>query len=57
MTTEATFKMFSVTGKEVMQTKISLTGSAKVSLPSLSSGVYIIQLSTETGIINKKISL
>ena len=57
LTAEASFKMFSVTGKEVMQTKISLNGSAKVSLPSLSSGVYIIQLSTETGIINKKIIL
>jgi hypothetical protein len=57
LTTEATFKMFSVTGKEVMQTKISLNGSAKVTLPSLAKGVYIVQLITEAGTINKKIIL
>ena len=57
MTDEATFKMFSVTGKEVMQTKISLNGSAKVTLPSLAKGVYIVQLTTEAGKVNKKIIL
>jgi hypothetical protein len=57
LTTEATFKMFSVTGKEVMQTKISLNGSAKVTLPSLAKGVYIVQLTTEAGKVNKKIIL
>ena len=57
LTDEATFKMFSVTGKEVMQTKISLNASARVSLPSLAKGVYIVQLTTEAGTINKKIIL
>ena len=57
LTDEATFKMFSVTGKEVMQTKINLNGSAKVTLPSLAKGVYIVQLTTEAGKVNKKIIL
>lgn len=53
----ATFKIFSVTGKKVLQTKINSNGASKLSLPSLNSGVYIVQLYTETGVINKKISL
>jgi hypothetical protein len=40
-----------------MQTKINLNGSAKVTLPSLAKGVYIVQLTTEAGKVNKKIIL
>ena len=57
VTTEATFKMFSVTGKEVMHTRFASHGKKEIPLPSLAKGVYIVQLTTEAGTINKKIIL
>ena len=40
-----------------MLTKISLNGKKEITLPSLAKGVYIVQLTTEAGTINKKIIL
>ena len=57
LTTEATFKMFSVTGKEVMHTRFTSHGNKEITLPSLAKGVYVVQLTTEAGRINKKIIL
>ena len=57
VTTKATFKMFSVTGKEVMHTRFASHGNKEIPLPSLAKGVYIVQLTTEAGTINKKIIL
>ena len=57
LTTEATFKMFSVTGKEVMHTSFTSNGKKEITLPSLAKGVYIVQLTTEAGKVNKKIIL
>ena len=48
-------KLFTVLGKQVMNSTFNTTGIKEVSLPRLSSGVYIVQLSTETGRVNKKI--
>ena len=57
LTAEATFKMFSVTGKEVMHTRFTSHGKKEITLPSLAKGIYVVQLTTEAGTINKKIIL
>ena len=57
LTTEATFKMFSVTGKQVMYTTFKSNSKKEITLPSLAKGVYIVQLTTQAGILNKKIIL
>ena len=49
--------MFSVTGKEVMHTRFASHGNKEITLPSLAKGVYVVQLTTEAGSINKKIIL
>ena len=38
LTDEATFKMFSVTGKEVMHTRFASHGKKEITLPSLAKG-------------------
>ena len=53
----ATVKVFTVLGKQVVQTSFSSTGSYDVSLPKLATGMYIVQLETATGKLNKKIFL
>ncbi|MBG7613280.1 T9SS type A sorting domain-containing protein [Polaribacter sp. BAL334] len=53
----ATVKVFTVLGKQVVQTSFSSTGSYDVSLPKLATGMYIVQLETATGKLNKKIVL
>jgi O-acetyl-ADP-ribose deacetylase (regulator of RNase III) len=49
--------MYSILGKQVMSTSFSSTGVKDISLPKLSTGMYIIQLETATGKLNKKIVL
>jgi hypothetical protein len=53
----ANVKMYSILGKQVMSTSFSSTGVKDISLPKLSTGMYIIQLETATGKLNKKIVL
>ena len=53
----ATVKMYSILGKQVMQTSFSSTGVKEISLPKLSTGMYIVQVATATGKLNKKIVL
>ena len=53
----ANLKIFNILGKQVMQTSFSSTGVKEISLPKLSTGMYIIQLETATGKLNKKIVL
>ncbi|NCT08966.1 MAG: T9SS type A sorting domain-containing protein [Flavobacteriia bacterium] len=40
-----------------MQTSFSSSGVKDISLPKLATGMYIIQLETATGKLNKKIVL
>ncbi|MBG7611302.1 T9SS type A sorting domain-containing protein [Polaribacter sp. BAL334] len=54
---KATVKMYNILGKQVMQTSFSSTGVKEISLPKLATGMYIIQLETATGKLNKKIVL
>jgi hypothetical protein len=53
----ANVKIFNILGKQMMQTSFSSTGSYDVSLPKLATGMYIVQLETATGKLNKKIVL
>lgn len=51
-------KIFNILGKQVLHTSFnSKSGVQNISLPNLSSGIYIVQLETETGTLNKKITL
>jgi hypothetical protein len=54
LTDEATFKMFSVTGQKVLETRVRFNEQAKVRLPSLNSGVYIIRVSDGVHQTNRK---
>lgn len=49
--------LYNVLGKQVLSTSFSANGVKEISLPKLSKGVYIVQLETETGKLNKKIVL
>lgn len=50
-------KLFNVLGKQVMSSNFNTQGVKEISLPKLATGVYIVQLETETGKLNKKIVL
>ena len=53
----ANVKMYNILGKQVMNTSFSSTGVKEISLPKLATGMYIIQLETAAGKLNKKIVL
>ena len=53
----ASVKLFNILGKQVMTSNFNKTGVKELSLPNLSKGVYIVQLETENGKLNKKIVL
>ncbi|WP_298949878.1 T9SS type A sorting domain-containing protein [uncultured Polaribacter sp.] len=50
-------KIYNVLGKKVMSSNFNANGVKEISLPKLSSGVYVVQLETEAGKLNKKIVL
>lgn len=51
-------KLFNILGKQVLNSSFtSNNGVGNISLPSLSRGIYIVQLETENGKLNKKITL
>lgn len=51
----ATLKIYSVLGKEVLQTKFVASRKNQFLLPKITSGVYVVQLETKEGKLNKKI--
>uniref|UniRef100_UPI004047A71A right-handed parallel beta-helix repeat-containing protein n=1 Tax=Polaribacter sp. TaxID=1920175 RepID=UPI004047A71A len=53
----ANVKMYNILGIQVMNTSFSSTGVKEISLPKLATGMYIIQLETAAGKLNKKIVL
>jgi hypothetical protein len=55
--TKASVKVFSLLGEEVMAENLSSNQTHDIQLPNLASGVYVIQLSSSTGNITKKIIL
>jgi hypothetical protein len=54
---KATVKLFNILGKQVMQTSFTATGFRDIALSKLAKGMYIVQLETEAGKLNKKIVL
>jgi methionine-rich copper-binding protein CopC len=48
-------KLYTVLGKQVMSSSFKSNGVSDISLPKLASGVYIVQLQTDFGKLNKKI--
>jgi hypothetical protein len=51
----AQVRMYNILGKQVMQSSFEGTGTDDIALPTLRTGVYIVQLETETGKLNKKV--
>jgi hypothetical protein len=55
---KASVKFYNVLGKQIMTSSFETTNRVKdISLPNLATGVYIVQLETEAGKLNKKIIL
>lgn len=48
-------KLFNILGKQVFNTAIQSAGADDIPLPSLRQGVYILQITSEEGSINKKL--
>ena len=54
---DAKVKLFNILGKQVFESKFSSKGVSDIAIPTVSTGVYIIQLTTVKGKLNKKIVL
>ena len=54
---KANLKIFTILGKQVMNTSFEANIKKEISLPKLASGVYFLQLKTATSTLNKKIIL
>ena len=55
---QATLRIFNILGKKILDTRFKGNGVNDIKLPqSITSGVYIVQLITSTGKLNKKISI
>ncbi|WP_189663326.1 MULTISPECIES: T9SS type A sorting domain-containing protein [unclassified Polaribacter] len=50
-------KLFNMLGKQVLNTSFTSNGMQDITLPTLATGVYIVQLETAQGNLNKKITL
>lgn len=48
-------KLFNMLGKQVLSSSFTLKGIKDISLPNVSSGIYIVRLETELGTKSKKI--
>jgi hypothetical protein len=54
---KATVKLFNVLGKQVLQNTFVSNGVQDLQLPKIATGIYIVQIETEKGKLNKKIIL
>ena len=54
---KASIKLFNVLGKQVLNAAFEANGIKDISLPRLTKGIYIVQLETAEGTLNKKIIL
>ena len=52
-----TFKLFSILGKEVLNRSLNNKKVQEVTLPKLNSGIYFVQIESESGKVRKKIIL
>tara|TARA_R110002072_G_scaffold1380_5_gene11633 strand:- start:24173 stop:26905 length:2733 start_codon:yes stop_codon:yes gene_type:complete len=48
-------RLFNILGKQVLNTSLQSNGLDNVTLPNLRTGVYILQINSEEGTINKKL--
>ena len=51
----AQVKIYNILGKQVSNASFEGRGVNDISLPNVRAGVYIIQLETESGTLNKKV--
>jgi hypothetical protein len=56
-TENASLNVYSILGKKVISTQFNSTGVNVIELPKIATGVYIIELNSDLGKINKKIIL
>lgn len=54
---KASVKLFNMLGKQVVNTSFTSNGVQDITLPTLATGIYIVQLETAQGNLNKKITL
>jgi hypothetical protein len=54
---KTTIKLFNMLGKQLLNSSFTTNGVQDISLPQLSTGIYLIQLESEKGTLNKKIIL
>jgi len=54
---KASLKLYNMLGKQVFATSFNSLGVKDLNLPTLSTGIYVVQLETESGKLNKKITL
>ena len=54
---KTTIKLFNMLGKQLLNSCFTTNGVQNISLPQLSTGIYLIQLESEKGTLNKKIIL
>lgn len=54
---KANIKMYSILGKKITENTFSSQGNTEIDLPNLNRGIYIVQITTEKGEVNKKIIL
>jgi hypothetical protein len=54
---KASVKLYNMLGKQVFATSFNSVGVKDMNLPTLATGIYVIQLETENGKLNKKITL
>jgi hypothetical protein len=54
---KSTIQLFNILGKELMKVDFISNGVQDIFLPQLAAGIYIVQLASETGKINKKINI
>ncbi|MGJ8743241.1 PKD domain-containing protein [Polaribacter sp.] len=50
-------RIFDIIGKQVVNTSFEGQGVNDIALPNLNSGIYIVQVATESGILKKKIRI
>jgi hypothetical protein len=53
----ANIKLYNILGKEMMRAAFTSQAVKEIYLPKLAAGIYIVQLKTAAGTINKKIIL
>jgi len=52
---DVSISLFNILGKKVMVTTFKANGLKDITLPKLATGIYVVQLTTENGNLNKKV--